>query len=126
MRHQVARLNKQRRNPRTFWRIANFLLFRSLSFALICYNHTYKGWHREIPFSLVKRSLMGYLKLDLSKYVYFLLPIPKDDIVPLGPQIPLSVPAGKGRIFLHGLNCILIIYLQPFISPSQHGFLPVA
>jgi retron-type reverse transcriptase len=120
VRYQFTQLNKNRHNPRVFWCIANTLLFKSHSYRTMCFNHVYPNWHRKFKYSVVKNILISLANLNLKSYRYKTVHIPKAD----GSTRPLGVPSPAWRVFLHGLNNILLVWLSPYLHPSQHGFRP--
>lgn len=61
------------------------------------------------------------MSINLSKYEYSVVYIPKEGTDELR---PLGVPSMRWRIYLHGLQNILVIFLSPYISGNQHGFYP--
>jgi hypothetical protein len=120
VRHQFDRLNKNRHRPHTFWSIATTLLFHSPAYRTICFNHVFPRWHRKYKYSVVKNILRNLSDLNLHKYLYKILHIPK----PNGGTRPLGIPNPSWRVFLHGLNNILLVWLSPYVHPQQHGFYP--
>jgi hypothetical protein len=120
VKHQFKRLNSSISNPRKFWAIANRLLNTSYSYRTICFNHVFPNWHRDMPYYIVKNILKSLISMDLRKYRYKVKHIPKNETE----VRPLGIPSPSWRIYLHGYNNILMVWLNPYIHPSQHGFIP--
>ncbi len=117
---QFKRLRKNVHNPVLFWRIAIRLLTKSYSYITICYQRVNPNWHRNTQYHEVLTHIRKLCNLNLLKYEYTVIRIPKPD----GSTRPLGGPTMAWRIFLHGLNNILLVYLSPYIPDNQHGFLP--
>jgi hypothetical protein len=120
VRHQFSTLNKNRNNPRKFWKIAYQLMTHSHSYKTICFNHVFKGWHRKYKYHVVKNILKSFWELNKKKYQYKITLIPK----PNGESRPLGIPTPAWRVYLHGMNNILMVWLSPYVHPEQHGFYP--
>lgn len=119
--HQFLRLNKSRTNHRLYWKISEVLLNRSSSYAALVLYETFPGWHRNKSYPEIWEAIREMRHLDLRKYSHRLTEIPKDD---QGNMRPLNIPSDGWRLYLHGLNRILQIWLSPYTHPSQHGFIP--
>jgi len=120
VKHQFKRLNRSLSHPSKFWKIATRLLNTSFSYRVICFNHVYPNWHRKTPYYVVKNILRSLATMNLRKYKYRVRHIPKNE----HETRPLGVPAPCWRIYLHGLNNILLVWFNPYIHPNQHGFIP--
>lgn len=117
--HQFLRLNKAKTNPHLFWRIAEQLLKRSSSFMTLCLHETSPGWHRNQPYSKIWRAVRGARELDFSKYEHYLVAIAKNGIT--NEKRYLNVPTLSWRLYLHGLNKILMVWLECDPTLHQHG-----
>ncbi len=118
--HQILRLNSSRSNPRKFWSIAQQLM-RSNSYLVTCFNNVNPGWHRNMKYGEVLKIIQSIRNLDVNKYEYKIVNIPKGDS---GETRPLGVPTNAWRVYLHAWNNILLIYLSLWIPEMQHGFYP--
>ena len=119
--HQFQRLNKTRTQTKTFWRISETLLNRSSSYASLTLYETFPGWHRNKSYPEVWEAVREMRQLDLRNYKHRITEIPKDD---KGNTRALNIPSDGWRLYLHGLNRILQVWLSPYTHPSQHGFIP--
>lgn len=88
----------------------------------MCFNHVYPQWHRRYKLVVVQNILKSLYKLDLTQYIYRIIHIPKENGT--NETRPLGIPSPSWRVFLHGLNNILLVWLHPYMHPSQHGFTP--
>ena len=118
VKNQFARMKKARNNPALFWRIANWLLHTSVSYQVICINHVLNQWHRKMNYRKVWDVICKMRTMDYNKYPYHITMIPK----PNGEERPLGVPNPEWRIYLHGLQNIIMLWLSPLIADQQHGF----
>jgi len=98
-------LNKNRSNPIVFWNIARKLMRYSNSYRCMCLNHVYPQWHKTYKYYVIQNILKSLMKLDLRDYYYKIVHIPKAN----GTKRPLGVPSPAWRIYLHGLNNILMV-----------------
>lgn len=107
-------------DPRKFWVIGQYLLHSSVSYWVVIYNKVYPNWYKNQRYSEVLHYLKLFLSLDLTKYRYKITEIPKAD----GRKRMLGIPDADWRLYLHGLNNILLLWLSPYVSPDQHGYYP--
>ena len=116
--HQFLRLNKSVDNPVLFWRICEHLLNRSSSFAVLLLHSVKPGWHRTETYGDIWKIMMDFRKIDLNLYKY------KEREIPKGPSSVryLGVPSTHWRLYLHGLQLFLQVWLHPYSHPSQHGY----
>lgn len=115
---QFIRLNKSVDNPAKFWRIAEHLLNRSDAYLVLLMNNVFPQWHRKRSYGSVWTDIKNYRKLNLSAYTYKERSIPKAD----GGTRYLGIPSTHWRLYLHGLQQILQVYLRPYAHPSQHAY----
>lgn len=123
--HQLRRLTCNRySNHALFWRIAWSLVTRSKTFALIHLQRVEPKWYKNYPLHYIVRTLhklreisKGPKHIEINR-VY----IPKDK--QLDKWRPLGVPMLAWRIWLSMLNTILVIYLEKWWHPNQHGYYP--
>lgn len=120
--HQFCRLNKHRTDSRTFFRISEHLLNRSSSYASLLLYETFPGWHRNKSYPEMWEAIRELRNMDLRKYKHRQVGIPKGG--PGSELRYLNIPSNGWRLYLHGLNRILQIWLTPYYHPSQHGFIP--
>ncbi len=66
------------------------------------------------------RYIRQYYSLDYTKYTYRRREIPKAN----GGTRSLGIPSMAWRLYLHGLNHLLLIATRAHESPNQHGFIP--
>lgn len=119
IRHQFERLNKSRTNPALFWRISEHLLHRSGSYLSLCLHETLPGWHRKSKYGDIWQAVTEMRALNFGNYDHTLKSIPK-----AGGHRHLNIPTLPWRLYLHGLNLLLQIWLSPYQHPDQHGFVP--
>ena len=117
--HQIKRLNQNRSNPQAFWAIARGLMGSS-SYMVTCYHAVNPHWYKSESYGDVWKTIRSLKNLDLTQYRYHILGIPKSN----GETRPLGVPSLAWRVYLHGLNNILVIWMSTWIPKSQHGFYP--
>lgn len=120
IRHQFRRLNQHRSNPRVFWRISEHLINRSSSFASLMLFETFPGWHRKMDYGEIWELIKSFRSLNLQKYTHYTKAIPKPD----GSYRYLGIPSPAWRLYLHGIQRFLQVWLHPFTHPHQHGFTP--
>lgn len=118
IKHQFIRLNNSTTNSRLFWRISEFLLNKSSSYAALLMHNVYPQWHRRRSYGSVWWDIKKLRQIDLSKYSYKEVGIPKAD----GGTRYLGVPNTYWRLYLHGLQQHMQIWLRPYSHPNQHGF----
>lgn len=116
--HQFIRLNKLRSNPSAYWRIAEYLLNRSASYTTLLMFETFPGWHRKRKYRNVWKDICNLRRLRLDLYEYKNKTIPKNG----GGTRTLGIPATHWRLYQHGLQVLLQIWLSPYCHPWQHGF----
>ena len=119
--HQFKRLNKYRDNKQAFWRIGEHLQKRSSSYLSLSLFETLPGWHRTKPYPKIWAAVKATRRLNFNNYDHFAVAIAKNGIT--GEKRYLQVPDLSWRIYLHGLNNILMVWLDNFQSLYQHGFL---
>ena len=121
VKYQIERLNKSRYNPIKFWRLAEGLM-RSTSYITICYNAVHPKWYKTKSYGTVWKEVERLVKLDVRKYLYKVVLIPK---LPGSKELrPIGVPSSAWRVYLHAVNNLLMIWLSLYIPASQHGFYP--
>lgn len=119
--HQFIRLNKCRNvNPDLYWLISEHLLKRSSCFMALCLYETDSGWHRTRSYEDIWKYIRSARELNFSSYEHYLVQIDKPGT---NEKRPLNVPTYSWRLFLHGLNNILMVWLDSYQSLYQHGFL---
>lgn len=117
----MIKLMKGSTNKR-FWILAEITLHRSVVFFYLAIKHVFPNWHRDMPFGDIIKIYRKYLKLVKDpknidfKRVYLQEPTKFR---------PLGVPSPLYRVYLHALNQLLVLRLEPTISESQHGFRPL-
>lgn len=92
----------------------------STSYLTICLNAVYPGWYKNRSYGRVWRIIHQVIRLNHYHYRYKIVPIPKPD----GDFRKLGVPTPAWRIYLHGWNNLLMIWLHPYIPSTQHGYYP--
>jgi len=117
--HQFLRLNKSRNNSRLFWRIAETLLNRSSGFSVLLLHEVFPGWHRKHPYGKIWKMMTAFRKINLLHYKFREKAIPKAS----GGHRYLGIAPDHWRLYLHGLQLILHVWLSPYRHPSQHGFM---
>lgn len=73
-----------------------------------------------MSFDRIKRIIRKYNNLNLDKYNYKKVIIPKAN----GKLRSLGVSTPEWRIYQTGLNMILLVFTSIYQHPSQHGFIP--
>lgn len=119
IKHNIIRLNKLRSNPTAFWHVGEILMNKSSAFASLMVHDVYPSWYRKESYGTIWNAVQGYRKLDLTHYDYHEKAIPKPD----GTSRYLGVPSPSWRLYLHGLQLLLQIWLSPYSSPDQHGYI---
>lgn len=94
----------------------------SSSYLSICYNAVVPRWYKTEPLGKVIYDLKRVNTLDIMKYCYKMVFIPK--VEGSSEMRPLGVPTVYWRVYLHAWNNILLIWLSPLIPKCQHGFFP--
>lgn len=120
VKYQINRLNSCRDNPRLFWSISKQLM-RSTSYLVTCFNNVNSGWHRNKAYGEVINLIKRVKTLNTNKYEYKIVETPKGDT---GETRPLGVPSIPWRVYLHGWNNLLLIYMSLYVPETQHGFYP--
>ena len=123
--HMFIRLNKSRSNEKKFWRIGLSLLKVSTSYQAACLNKVIPGWHRDYTYGEIIKtmeSVIRILKSGATTIKYKRMWIDKSP--GSTEKRPLGVPTLAWRIILHGLQNLLVVWLSPYQSKSQHGFWP--
>lgn len=119
--HQFRRLHNNRNNMTAYWRLGEHLLKRSSSYLSLSLFETLPGWHRSKPYPKIWAAVKATRKLSFNNYDHFAVAIAKNGIT--GEKRYLQVPDLSWRIYLHGLNNIMMVWLDNFQSLYQHGFL---
>lgn len=120
VRRQFIRLNAARDNPRLFWIIASHLLHSSVAYRTTCITNVLPGWHRNQTYGKLWKQVHALMRLDYNNYEYKVVSIPKNE----HETRSLGVPSVAWRIYLNGLNNILLVWLSVYIPSTQHGFYP--
>lgn len=120
IRQQFTRLNNARNDPKIFWTIGSHLLHRSSSFLSLCLYEVFPGWHKKYSYGKIWNYLRSVRKLNLFHYQYRRHQIPKTN----GKMRTLGIPTPAWRIYLRGLQHLLVIWFSPYSHPNQHGFQP--
>ena len=118
--HMFKLLNRYRSSPKRFFKISRLLLHKSISFRLSCIRKINGNWYKNTEFSKMKNLINSYNKLDLRRFKYKRIAIPKPD----GSKRWLGVPSQSWRVYQTGLNMILLVYTSIYQHPNQHGFIP--
>jgi len=121
VKYQFNRLWENIDNPRRFWTIAECLLHQSTSYWILIYQKVYPHWYKSQTYDEVNRTIQKFVKIDLRNYKYRIVEIPKTN--GSGTR-SLGIPDAEWRLYLHGLNNILLLWLSPYISEDQHGYYP--
>ena len=111
LQYQFLRLNKSTHRPGYFWRIAETLTNRSSSYLTLCLYNIDRVWHRKRDYIKVWESIKSCRNLNLTLYEYHKLPIPKDPRDPSKGERYLGIPTLPWRIYLHGLQSIMQVWL---------------
>jgi len=118
--YQFKRLWLNLDNPRKFWVIGHQLLHSSKSYWVSIYHHVFPHWYKRQSYSEVIKYLEDFTKLDLNNYRYQTWQLSKGG----GKYRTIGSPDPSWRLYLHGLNNLLVLWLSPYISPDQHGYYP--
>lgn len=124
MKHQLTRLEKNLTNPEKYWTIANHLMSRSSVFLVMSLNHVYPKWQREMNLSKVIRLCREVRKISLCPTIH--LDSRRIYIQEKNKLRPIGVPSPAWRVYLHGLNQLLVKFLEGrnCFHEEQHGFRP--
>jgi len=114
---QLIHLSKHR-NSKQFW-LAGYWLLRTVSLWILALHLTFPGWHRKYRYKDIKNLSLSVDTINLKKYEYTKVSIPKPD----GTLRELGIPRRKWRLYLFGLNVLLSIWLYPELNYRQHGFI---
>ena len=114
---QLIHLSKHR-NSKQFW-LAGYRLLRTVSLRILALHLTFPGWHRKYRYKDIKNLSLSVDTINLKKYEYTKVSIPKPD----GTLRELGIPRRKWRLYLFGLNVLLSIWLYPELNYRQHGFI---
>lgn len=110
-----------------FWILALKLMERSNVLKALALRKVLPNWHRDFKFATVKKLLEGLnnMLLDLPtslkiKRQYEIKQLPDGNHT----WRPVGNPAYVDRMFLYIWQCFLVIYLNRYISQSQHAYRP--
>jgi len=123
LRHQFDRLYRSRSNPQLFWKISKVLLTKSSIYQVYCMNQVDKRWYKTRSYKFIMNCMIltdKILNSWTTNISFKLVDIPK----PNGKLRRLGVPQFAWRIALNAIQNIMIVWLSPYMSANQHGFLP--
>jgi len=122
MKYQISQLRKYKTEPTKYWKLVWFLMIHSSSFRLSAINNVFSNWYKDLSYySLVNinKKATRIIMKQLDDLEYKRVYIPKGDSFR-----PLGVPTPAWRLVTHMFSNFLYIFVESYVLPSQHGFIP--